>query len=62
MKGGNCHGYTKNNESIEIKDMIVQLEQYYESVGFSDYYNKVLKDMSKEQIKEQYNKIFEEEK
>ncbi len=48
----------KNNEPIEIKDMIVQLEQYYESAGFSDYYNKVLKDMSNEQIKEQYNKTF----
>ena len=36
--------------SKDIKIMIEELEEYYECAGFEDYYNKVLKNMSDEEI------------
>ncbi len=47
--------------SKDIKLMIEELEEYYECAGFEDYYNKVLKNMSDEEIISHYNLTFSKE-
>ena len=37
---------------MTINDMIDELEDFYESAGFADFYERILKNMSEEKIKE----------
>lgn len=46
-------------KATTIEDMIADLEEYYECAGFVDFYERVLKDMSEEQIKKYYEKTFQ---
>ena len=43
---------------FDLQDMISELEEYYECAGFADIYDKVLKDMSEEEIKDYFHKTF----
>ena len=43
---------------IDVEEMVAELEQYYESAGMKDYYNKVLKDMNEDQIRKCYKDTF----
>ena len=45
---------------MTINDMIDELEDFYESAGFADFYERILKNMSEEKIKEYYKKTFKE--
>lgn len=40
---------------MTIEEMTEELEQFYEAAGFANYYERVLKDKPKEQIKEMYD-------
>lgn len=46
---------------MDIQDMLAELEEYYETAGFADFYERVLKDLSDEQIIEMYKETFSEE-
>ena len=46
---------------MNIEDMRYELEDYFEAAGFADFYDRVLKDMTDEQIIASYNEIFSEE-
>ena len=37
------------------EDMEEELEQFYEAAGFADYYERILKDKTDEQIKKMYD-------
>jgi len=39
---------------MTIEEMTEELEQFYEAAGFANYYERVLKDKTEEQIKEMY--------
>ena len=41
-------------EELSIEDMIEELEQYYESAGFSDFYQRELKNKTSAEIRELY--------
>lgn len=41
--------------------MRYELEDFFEAAGFADFYERVLKDMTDEQIIASYNEIFSEE-
>lgn len=41
--------------------MIEEIEEYYEFAGFEDYYNRVLKYMSEQQILKHYKDTFDNE-
>ena len=43
---------------MTINDMIDELEDFYESAGFENFYERVLKNMSEEKIKEYYKETF----
>lgn len=45
---------------VSIKDMIEDLEQYYEAAGFSDYYERELKGKTEDEIREIYRVTFKE--
>ena len=45
---------------ISIEDMRYELEDFFEAAGFADFYERVLKDMTDEQIIASYNEIFSE--
>lgn len=45
-------------DDFELEDMIAELEEYYENAGFADYYNKVLKSMSEEQVRKHFHDTF----
>ena len=47
-------------KEISIEDMIEDLEQYYESAGFSDFYRRELKNKTSEEIRELYRSTFDE--
>ena len=47
-------------EKIELRDMVAELEEYFENAGFANVYEKKLKEMSEVEIKELYSKVFEE--
>ena len=47
-------------EKIELRDMVAELEEYFECAGFANVYEKKLKEMSEVEIQELYNKVFEE--
>ena len=44
--------------AVSVEDMISELEEYYECAGFADFYERVLKDMSEEQIRKYYDDTF----
>ena len=44
----------KENNELSIDDMISCLEEYYESAGFEDFYDRMLKGKSEEVIREMY--------
>ena len=46
---------------MTLEDMIAELEEFYESAGFEDYYERVLKNMSEDKIREYYAETFKEE-
>ena len=43
----------------DISDMIAELEEYYECAGFANFYDRVLKDMTEEEIIAYYKQTFE---
>ena len=45
---------------MSIEDMIEDLEQYYESAGFSDYYQRELKNKTTDEIRKLYKTTFDE--
>ncbi|MBQ7076920.1 MAG: hypothetical protein IJM91_02155 [Lachnospiraceae bacterium] len=47
-----------NEDAFGLDDMIAELEEYYEAAGFADYYNRVLKDMSEEEIRKYFHETF----
>ena len=47
-------------EDMSIEDMIEDLEQYYESAGFSDFYQRELKNKTPDEIRELYRTTFDE--
>ena len=46
---------------MNIADMRDELEDFFEAAGFADFYERVLKDMTDEQIIASNNEIFSEE-
>lgn len=46
---------------MSIEEMRYELEDFFEAAGFADFYERVLKDMTDEQIIASYNEIFSEE-
>ena len=52
---------TMTDDSVEIAEMTADLEEYYECAGFADFHNKVLKDMSDDQIRAYHKTTFCEE-
>jgi succinate dehydrogenase flavin-adding protein (antitoxin of CptAB toxin-antitoxin module) len=46
---------------MNIEDMRYELEDFFEAAGFSDFYERVLKNMTDEQIIASYNEIFSAE-
>ena len=48
------------HEGMSIEDMIEDLEQYYESAGFSDFYQRELKNKTLDEIRELYKTTFDE--
>ena len=49
-------------EEMAIEDMIEDLEQYYESAGFSDFYQRELKNKTPDEIRELYRTTTFDEK
>lgn len=47
-------------EEMAIEDMIEDLELYYESAGFSDFYQRELKNKTPDEIRELYRTTFDE--
>lgn len=45
-------------EPLSLDFMISELEEFYECAGFEDYYERVLKNMNKEQITQHYKDTF----
>ena len=46
---------------MTIEEMIDELEEFYECAGFADFYERVLKNMSEENIRAYYAETFKEE-
>ena len=46
---------------MSVEDMRDELEDFFEAAGFADFYDRVLKDMTDEQIIASYNEIFSAE-
>ena len=49
---------SEKREELSIEDMIEDLEQYYESAGFSDFYQRELKNKTPDEIRELYRNTF----
>lgn len=47
-------------QDMSIEDMIEDLEQYYESAGFSDFYQRELKNKTTDEIRKLYKTTFDE--
>ena len=45
---------------ITIEDLTSNLEEYAETAGFDDYYNRVLKNWTEDQIRDNHARIFED--
>ena len=52
--------YSYKHKEMSIEDMIEDLEQYYESAGFSDFYQRELKNKTPDEIRELYRTTFDE--
>ena len=52
---------SEKRDEISIDNMIEDLEQYYESAGFSDFYQRVLKNKTPDEIRELFRTTFDEE-
>ena len=46
-----------NIEEMSVEDMTEYVEEYYECAGFADFYERVLKNASEENIREMYLEI-----
>lgn len=46
---------------ITLKEMIEELEEFYENAGFADVYERKLRDMSEDEIRSLYKATFEED-
>ena len=46
---------------MSVEDMRYELEDFFEAAGFADFYDRVLKNMTDEQIIASYNEVFSEE-
>ncbi len=46
---------------MSVEDMIEDLEQYYEAAGFSDFYQRKLKNKPPDEIRELYRTTFDED-
>lgn len=44
--------------TVSIDEMIAYLTEFYESAGFCDFYNNVLRTMSDEEIRILYNETY----
>lgn len=44
----------------DVIDLVEDLEEYYEAAGFSDFHDRVLKDMTDEQIRAYHAATFQE--
>ena len=51
--------FSDKREEMSIEDMIEELEQYYESAGFSDFYQRELKNKTPDEIRELYKTTFD---
>lgn len=49
----------ENEPKSERERMLAELEYHYESSGFSDVHNKVLKDLTDKELENLYQKTFE---
>ena len=47
--------------SLTVDEMTEALAQYYEAAGFEDFYNRVLKGKSEDEIRQMYLKTFSDE-
>ena len=47
---------------MDIQNMMADVEEFYETAGFSDFYERVLKDLSEEQIIAMHNDIVKMQK
>ena len=47
-------------EEMSIDNMVEDLEQYYEAAGFSDFYQRELKNKTPDEIRELYRTTFDE--
>ena len=48
-------------DGMSMEDMIEDLEQYYEAAGFSDFYQRELKNKTPDEICELYRTTFDED-
>lgn len=51
---------SEKREEMSVEDMIEDLEQYYESAGFSDFYQRELKNKTPDEIRELYRTTFDQ--
>ena len=49
------------NTVKDIEEMTADLEEYYEAVGFADFYERVLSKIDEDQIRKYYHDTFEVE-
>ncbi len=47
-------------EELSIDNMVEELEQYYEAAGFTDFYQRELKNKTEDEIRELYRSTFED--
>lgn len=45
-------------EDLDYHEMVDYLEEYYESAGFDDAYNKIIKGMTEKEIRAAFNNMF----
>ena len=60
VRHGKAFKITLPEELIPLINLISDLEDYYESAGFADFYNRVLQKMSEEEIRDYHKRTFEE--
>lgn len=46
---------------MTMEEMLDELEEYYECAGFENFYERVLKELSEESIREYYRSTFEQQ-
>lgn len=52
---------SEKSQELSIDEMIEDLEQYYEAAGFSDFYQRELKNKPPDEIRELYRTTFDED-